>query len=697
MRGTVHEHRPAGPAPADLWACVTRPELDQDRPALGELTYRDVLVRASDLADRLRARGVRPGEPIGLHGENRPDWVIALLALVGLGASPLLLPADCPPAEVRRLLAAAGARRQLWTESTEAAGGSAESTAVGDVPLLVADAGATGPDRQPGTVLLVSSGSTGAPKVVERSPRSVVDEGLRYQHAGLARADESVLLPLPLSHAYALGWLAGVLVAGGHAVPTPPRAVGAVHTALRRGAHVLVTVPGLARVLARRAARTAEAPPPALHRVMAGAGYVDQDLDALWTRTFGVGVSRNYGSSETGAVLWGEPGLPSGAVGRPMPGVAVDLLAPDGRVLAGPAQGDLAVVLEDGTAHRMHDLAERDEQGTFRILGRARRGAVRRGSRWVSTPEVESVLRRAPGVADLTVTVTGAADSDDQGLTVEYVAADDTAAGPEQLRAHARAHLATYKVPDRFLPYHRLRRSSVGKPQAAPTYHLSPAAPRTTADRTLASALSVLDLLSPLATGVTSADLARGAGLRTDVLPLLLDTAVAAGLLTTDATRTDGAPAPWSYAPETAAGRALADVVRGRAPGPPATPEPRAALDGPLPADDDAALPVHAAGPASEHLVSNAVHGPAGDLGRLAALLCPGGLLVVKDEFVRDPLALSDEPSRTAVVDWLVRDHLRWWTVQELQAGLEAVGLHLEETHRATTGLHATVTARKPT
>ncbi|MFI1928011.1 AMP-binding protein [Streptomyces sp. NPDC020377] len=711
---------------ANLWEALSRAELDPEAPALGDLSRRVAVARVTELAGRLRAQGVRPAEVVGLQGPNQPEWVLGLLALTAVGACPLLLPADSPPAETRRLLRTAGARRTLVTDPGEADGAVLRAPDVGmdDGPvgagITAAEADSGPAAHAPGTVILVSSGSTGTPKLVPRSPRSVLDEGVRYHHAGLARPDDRVLLPLPLSHAYALGWLAGALVAGAHVDPVPPRAVGAVHSRLRDRATVLVTVPGLARVLARRRALTDDAPFPALRRVMAGAGYVDAELDALWTRTLGVGVSRNYGSSETGSVLWGDPGLPSGAVGRPMPGVRVDLLNPDGTPLPGreAAQGELAVVLEDGSVHRLHDIADRDEHGVHRILGRARLGVVRRGARWVSTMEVESVLRAAPGVADVSVTATGPDDSDDQGLTVEYVPADAELAAPARLQAYARAELAAFKVPDSFQPRYRLRRSAVGKAQAAPAYRLARAArPGTTAEQVMAAALTELGLPPLLAQGGTAADLAGTAGLRADVLAPVLDTACALGLLVTD-TATAGAPDAWVYSPDVVpVGRTLAARVRGEAAGdrpmPPAAPAgppaaekalrasveallAEAAVDGALLEIGDAGAPPAADAEYGACVVLGGVHGPAAQLGPLAALLKPKGLLVIADAFVPDPLVLTDDLSRTTAVRWLVDGHLHWWTTQELRAGLEAVGLRVEESRDAEQTPYAILVARKP-
>ncbi|MEU5246321.1 hypothetical protein AB0G81_19795, partial [Streptomyces asoensis] len=400
--------------------------------------------------------------------------------------------------------------------------------------------------------------------------------------------------------------------------------------------------------------------------------------------------------------------------------VRIDLLDPDGTPVpgGGAAQGELAVVLEDGSVHRLHDLADRDEDGVHRILGRARLGVVRRGARWVSTLEVESVLRAAPGVADVSVTATGVQDSDDQGLTVEYVPADTELASPARVQAYARAELAGFKVPDSFLPRYRLRRSAVGKTQAAPAYRLARGARAATmAEQVLAAALTELGLPPLLAQGGTAADLAATTGLRAEVLSPVLDTACALGLLVTD-TFSAGAPGDWTLPPDVLpGGRALAARVRGETaperPDPPAAPfGPSAvakalrasveallaetAVDGSLLEIGDGAAPPATDAEHGACVVLGGVHGPAAGLGSLVALLRPKGLLVVADAFVDDPLALTDDMSRTLAVRWLVDGHLHWWTTQELRAGLEAVGLRVEESRRAEQAPYAIVVARKP-
>jgi acyl-CoA synthetase (AMP-forming)/AMP-acid ligase II len=637
-------------------------------PRVGELDRGDATAGVERLADRLLTAGVTVGETVGLRAPNGPDWLMGLLALLRAGARPLLLAHDSPAAETHRQLLVAGGRRLLDpVEATVATIGAAAAPARG---------------AEPGDVLLTSSGSTGAPKIVVRSARSLADEGRRYLAAGYLTGADVLLLPLPMSHAYALGWVAAALLGDARVVPVPPQALDAARRAVTDGATVLATVPGLARALVRRLGRTTEV--SSLRLVMAGAGYVDAALDERWRADVGVGLARNFGSTETGAVLAGPAGLPSGCVGAPMPGVLVDLHDDHGTPVSGPGDGEIVVRLETGVVHRMGDLARRDEHGNHQIIGRRATNAVRRGARWVSTLEVAEVVARAPGVADAHVLRGGGGGPDDEDLVAEYVPAG-AAVTPEAVAAYVRANLAAYKVPNVFRPRRQLVRGTVDKVRlASPGVVTDALEQRRRAE--VVFALAGLGVLPGLAAGRSAVALAAELGLDADALAALLAAAHQLGVVTTGEPGgpVDGAALQsvvlavrdrWSASglvaavrgdsPETAAAEGpewdwmltLAERVHG--------PAVRVLRAGEAVAD----------GTFDVCLVLDAVHGPAGDLLVLRDLLAPGGVLVVADRFT-DAGGVRDA---VAPLAWLAAGGRSWWRLADLQAGLESVGLAVRD------------------
>ena len=110
-----------------------------------------------------------------------------------------------------------------------------------------------------------------------------------------------------------------------------------------------------------------------------------------------------FGSTETGGVAWRQqrPG-PRRLVWTPLPGVRV------GRVDDGPSAGCLSVASPfvsavqpggDGASFSMGDRVELEDDGAFRVLGRADR-VVKIGEKRLSLPDMESRLREHPAVSE---------------------------------------------------------------------------------------------------------------------------------------------------------------------------------------------------------------------------------------------------------------------------------------------------------
>jgi long-chain acyl-CoA synthetase len=70
-----------------------------------EITWGDYAARVARAAHGLRELGVQRGDAVAIHGENRPEWVIADLAAQGIGATTVGVYPTSPAAEVEYLLA----------------------------------------------------------------------------------------------------------------------------------------------------------------------------------------------------------------------------------------------------------------------------------------------------------------------------------------------------------------------------------------------------------------------------------------------------------------------------------------------------------------------------------------------------------------------------------------------------------------
>lgn len=153
-----------------------------------------------------------------------------------------------------------------------------------------------------------------------------------------------------------------------------------------------------------------------------------------------------------------------GSVGKPYPHVEVALAeVGTGELITGAGSGELLVrgpavfagyhddpeataAAFTGDWLRTGDLATRDEAGYYRVVDRLSNMFITGGEN-VAPAQVEDVLRRHPQVAD--AAVIGVPDErwGEVGHAVVVPTDPDRPPASEELLAHCRAELATFKVP----------------------------------------------------------------------------------------------------------------------------------------------------------------------------------------------------------------------------------------------------------
>ncbi len=199
---------------------------EKHRGVWREWTWERYARRVADVAAGLRALGVGPGDRVAIHAENRPEWVVADLAVQGLGACTVGIYPTSPAAEVEYVLAHSEAS-VLIAEDEEQLDKALEVRS--RLPLLrhvvVVDPRGVSPDlptfaslEQGGSgtlaayeesvealdpeataILVYTSGTTGPPKGAMISHANLVAAGRTSVALGAVRDDE-VLSYLPLCH-----------------------------------------------------------------------------------------------------------------------------------------------------------------------------------------------------------------------------------------------------------------------------------------------------------------------------------------------------------------------------------------------------------------------------------------------------------------------------------------------------------------
>jgi acyl-CoA synthetase (AMP-forming)/AMP-acid ligase II len=357
--------------------------------------------------------------------------------------------------------------------------------AFGAAPLPVA---AVGPEAP--ALIVYTSGTTGRPKGAVLSHRALLSNLTTVAQAWRWTEEDRLLLTLPCFHLHGLGL--GILTSWlvGSSVILRPRFVAEDVCAdlEHHRATMFFGVPTMYnRLLALPEAATTPNDLCHVRLWVSGSAPLPAATVERFRQRFGAELHDRYGMTECGFVLATPFSGPrrAGTVGAPLPGISVRLVDPEaadgGRLVDVPdgTDGEIAIhgpnvfsgywnrpedtqrAFVDGYL-RSGDLARRQPDGLFRIMGRISVDIIKTRGFKVSAVEIEGCLQRHPGVQE--VAVVGVPDAD-QGERV--VAAITPAPGSdvsaEVLRAYARQYLAPHKVPSRIVFLEDIPRIGPGK------------------------------------------------------------------------------------------------------------------------------------------------------------------------------------------------------------------------------------------
>ncbi|MEU4336921.1 AMP-binding protein [Micromonospora lupini] len=378
----------ADPAP-NLADRVHRTALDHgDRPAL---YWREELLTWSELDAAVTAAayglaaavpptdpgGTPPRVAIALH--NTPDFVIGWLGALRAGLVAVPVNPGFTAPELRHVLADSGASVLIGTERVR--GLVAEVTA--DLPALTAvhgtppTADAADPRPRPRrggddlAVLLYTSGTEGRPKGAMLSHRALLanHDQVDAIEPPVVGPTDTVLLALPLFHAYGLNSVLGAVVhhgATGVLLDEPGPTAGLAEIARHR-VSVLVGVPSM--FLAWADADAVRAATASVRVAVCGAAPLEPAVAARFTEATGHQVHVGYGLTETAPVLTSTlvgPVAKAGSIGRPLPGVELRLVGPAGEDLWRDGQ---AVPDDDPDELDISDIAPGTDPGQILVRG----------------------------------------------------------------------------------------------------------------------------------------------------------------------------------------------------------------------------------------------------------------------------------------------------------------------------------------
>ncbi|MFF9118731.1 amino acid adenylation domain-containing protein [Streptomyces massasporeus] len=481
------------------------------------LSYAALERATAALAAGLRARGIGAEDRI-LVALPRDVWLtVAYLAAWRVGAVPVPLGPDDPPARWALIAEDSGARAVLAP-----AGSAARSLA--SVALDPAEGGAApaGPRRASldaphplaAACVLYTSGSTGRPKGVVLTHGGLANRVAWMDEALAPRADDRVLHKTPITFDVSLWELIWPLTTGATLVIAPP---GAHRDAVRirdlMDRHQVTTAHFVPSVLAGFLdAHTSERRPhnaPTLRRVLCSGEELSESAARRFHERFTARLYNLYGPTEASidVTAWHrEPGEQGPVpIGKPVANTVIRVLDAHGRPALPPAGGQLWIggtapargyldapaatarafrpdLYADEPGARLYasgDFARLRPDGALEFHGRADDQVKIAGNR-VTLGEVTEALRALPSVRDAAVI---AHDGDLLGYVVPVPGAgeDDPERTAKAARRALRATLPSYLVPTVVRSLPELPLTGTGKLDKS-RLPLSPGRPARTGD-----------------------------------------------------------------------------------------------------------------------------------------------------------------------------------------------------------------------
>jgi len=459
--------------------------------SFGELDERSARARGA-----LAGLGVKPGDRVALVMSDGPEMVIAMLAVMGMGAVVVPCSTMLKPAELEYVFQDCGAKLVIVTpehlENAKAGKAPRIVVAPGEFNALI-DQGQATPlgkfDGDTPCLILYTSGSTGSPKgavhlhdhfseTIERVARHVYALGPHDRLFSSSRL--FFAYGLGNSFSFPVGMGAEVVLCAQR--PTPQ----VIADILKRyRPTIFFGVPAVFRALVEYARQGNKLETSTLRFCVSAGEVLPVATWSDWKEVSGVDILEGLGTTELlHCFIHNFPGrYRPGSSGLALPGYEVKLSDEGGKVVQGEGRGRLQVKgrsaipyylnKPDKTAELIHDgwvttgdIYRRDGDGFYWFEGRGD-DLFKCSGMWVSPGEVEDAVITHPAVLEAAVI----AESDEQGATIAaaYVALRPGHSPGEGLSRdiieHAAKNLPRFKRPQRIRFMDALPRTATGKVQ----------------------------------------------------------------------------------------------------------------------------------------------------------------------------------------------------------------------------------------
>ncbi len=496
-----------GPTPAAAYtgAAARFPDRIAIVDERGTLTFGEEHRRTNALAHELRGAGIGEGDGVAIMCRNHRGFIDATVACSKLGASVLylntafagpqladVLEREEPTAviydeEFAGLLGAAGAKRKRFVAWRDPGSGASDGSASPDMSVpLIEELIAAGveadlkPPAERGKVVILTSGTTGAPKgAARKEPDTIEPMAAMFSKIPL-RAGETTVIAAPMFHSWGFAhFTLGLPLASTFVLTRKFDAEETLREVAHHRASALALVPVMLQRMLELAPETLARYDVSCLRIIALSGSVlPGELATRAMDLFGDVLYNLYGSTE---VAWATIATPEdlraapGTAGRPPIGTVVKLLDADGREAA-PGEGGRIFVANEmmfegytgggskeivGGLMSTGDVGHFDAAGRLFVDGRDDEMIVSGGEN-VFPREVEDLLADHSQIEE--VAVVGVKDSEfGQRLKAFVVPRNGTELTAEVVQSYVKENLARYKVPRDVVFVNELPRNATGK------------------------------------------------------------------------------------------------------------------------------------------------------------------------------------------------------------------------------------------
>lgn len=473
-------------------------------------TWSQVNLESNLLAYQMHKMGIRKLTKVAIWSVNRPEWIFTYLALVKLGAVPVLVNTCYQEQELIDLLDYADVEYLYYGDSYKEicyqdivtsiknknctkvkewialSDIKTDKTSHLDAWLFVA---ATAKKIGAGDVagMLFTSGTTSKPKGVLLTHLNLVNTALSTIQSMGWEAEDRICITVPLFHCFGLtsSMLTTILLGGSMCLLPYYRTIRVLESIQEHRCTVINGVPSMFLAMTRNPDFDQYDKSSLKSGIIAGSPLFPEEYKRLAEKLQGVRLTPSYGQTETSpAVSFTLPGdsieLCSKSAGKIIRGIKVRIADPNtGEVMKTDETGEIQVkgfnvmrgyyclseatkrtFTEDGWLHT-GDLGVMDAEGYLYVRGRIKEVIIRAGEN-ISPREIEEVLLENPDIVQAAVFGVPA-----EVIQEQVVACIICRAGArlqeKELQEQLALRLSHYKIPEHILLFDKFPVTASGK------------------------------------------------------------------------------------------------------------------------------------------------------------------------------------------------------------------------------------------